>query len=79
MFDWISHLPMMADVKEHYVTYIIITVWLICITMTSCQAEIWCDKLPGIEKRVVINGYHCFVNLWTHKYILFAESGVNKN
>jgi hypothetical protein len=52
----------MVDVKQHYVTYIIITVCLICIKMSSCQAEICCNNLPTIEKRVVINGYHCIVN-----------------
>ena len=30
---------MMDDVKEHNVTYIIITVRLICIKMASCKAE----------------------------------------
>ena len=53
----------MVDVKQHCVTYIIITMCLICITIASFQAEICCNILPGIQKRVVINGYHCFVNL----------------
>ena len=52
----------MVDVKQRYVTYIIITVCLICIKIVSCQAEIFWNKLPGIKKEVVINVYHCFVN-----------------
>ena len=52
----------MVDVKQHYVTYITINVCLTCITMASYQAEIRCNKIPDVEMRVVINGYHCFVN-----------------
>ena len=37
VFDWISYINLKDDVKQHYVTYITITMRLIGMKMTSCQ------------------------------------------